>query len=149
MDVLHAPDSLSLARAFSVIGWTPTQAERRSRISRHRIARWLDGAMPDPDFVRWIADLEALHRRYWSPYAETVTPGANRPAPGAYEVCVARMTIGWSERQLAERSGIHRTELRRYFAGRQGRGWRLGRWLELLADGHRLYASPVTGNGAN
>ncbi|MFS3137519.1 transcriptional regulator [Gluconacetobacter sacchari] len=139
-----AVKGISLRQAFETIGWSVTQAERRSRVHRHRIARWLAGAPADPDFVQWIAALERLHRRLASPLSVHVQPGGNRPLPTAYELTLACLTIGWSERQFAERSCIHRTTLRRLDRHRPVQDWRVGRWVELLADGHRMHPQPET-----
>lgn len=143
-EAAHAPSlssGRSLRQALLVIGWGVAQVERRSRFSRHRIARWLSGQPDDESFVVWIGHLEALHRRLASPLSPYVRPDGNRPPLGPYEMAVARMTIGWSERQVAERSGEHRTSLRRLTHGRS-HDWRLSRWLDLLADGHRTWPCP-------
>lgn len=131
-----------LGHALRSIGWSLCQVERRSRVSRHRICRWLDGVPAEPGFVAWIAALDTLHRQLATPLSIYVTPGRNRPLPTAYEIAKARMTIGWSERQLTERGGIHRTTLRRLDGQKRIEDWRFARWLELLTDGHSLHPHP-------
>jgi len=136
--------AVSLGRAFETIGWSVTQAERRSRFHRHRIARWLAGAPADPDFLEWIGALESLHRRLASPLSVPAGLGHNRPPPTVRDLMRACLTIGWSERRLSERSCIHRTTLRRLDRTLPVQDWRVGLWVELLADGHRLHPHPVT-----
>ncbi|GBQ34112.1 transcriptional regulator [Gluconacetobacter azotocaptans] len=131
-----------LADAFALIGWGVCQAERRSGIARGRITRWLKGDPADRAFLDWIGQLAALHGRLASPLSPAVTTDSNRPPLGPYEITLARLTIGWSERQLAERSGEHRTTLRRLAAGGMTGDRKIGRWLELLADGHRTWPRP-------
>lgn len=139
---LSADRSIRIRGLLDVIGWGVTQFERRSLVSRHRLARWLDGQSPDAHVVTWLAGLAALHRRLASPLSPDVRPDGNRPLLDGYEVALARITIGWSERQLAERSGEHRTTLRRLGQPGARANWRLGRWLDLLADGHRAMPRP-------
>ncbi|GBR28626.1 hypothetical protein AA3271_2798 [Gluconobacter japonicus NBRC 3271] len=56
----------------------------------------------------------------------------------------ALITIGWSERTLADRLGEHRTALRRLIEEQGHLPERQSRWLEALADGHRDLPRPLS-----
>ena len=135
--------TLSISDELSVIGWGVRQASRRSGFSKDRIQRWQAGlGVPDPNFLKWLSALGFLHRRLHHPLARSVPPAGNRPLLNAYAVTSARITIGWSERTLAERLGEHRTALRRLINGHGLLPERESRWLEALADGHRDLPRP-------
>lgn len=135
-------DGVLIGTALVWIGWPLQQLSRRSGYDRHEITRWmLKGGMPEP-FRLWLAALRAVHIRYPSPLATTVRPGGNRPPLGRWEVLRIQLVIGWSERQLAERLGEHRTALRRRLEAGETLDARESQWLELLEDGHRLYQRP-------
>lgn len=131
-------DGSRIVASLAVIGWGLRQAERRSRISRMRLLRWCRNEEPaDPSFLAWLGRLERAHRRLASPLAAAVPPRGNRPLLSAAGIISSLIMIGWSERQLAERMGVHRTSLRRVLE-RQGQiAPRASRWLEALADVHR------------
>lgn len=126
------------------IGWSVCQASRRSQISRDRIARWRNGvAEPPQSFMEWLDALHALHQRYATPLSRNVPLSSNRSPMNAYAVSRALITLGWSERRLAEHLGYHRTELRRLLEGGGKLGARPSRWLEMLENGHRDLPRPV------
>lgn len=139
--VRHA-DAVLIGMALVWIGWPLQQLSRRSGYDRHEITRWMrKGGMPEP-FRAWLIALQAVHVRYPTPLALSVRPGGNRPPLGKWEVLRAQLVIGWSERQLAEKLGEHRTALRRRLDGGETLDARESRWLELLEDGHRLNPRP-------
>ena len=141
----HMRAALSIAGELSTIGWGVRQASRRSGVSKDRILRWQSGhSIPDPDFLRWLAALGMLHRRLSHPLARAVPPAGNRPPLNGYAMTSALMTIGWSERTLAERLGEHRTALRRLIEEQGHLPERQSRWLEALADGHRDLPRPLS-----
>nr|WP_252350153.1 transcriptional regulator [Gluconobacter cerinus] len=141
----HRRVTLSIGSELSVIGWSARQAARRSGVSKDRILRWQDGqGQPDPHFLKWLSALGFLHRRLSHPLARAVPPPGNRPPLNGYAVTSALITIGWSERVLAERLGEHRTALRRLISSHGHLPVRESRWLEALADGHRDLPRPLS-----
>lgn len=133
----------ALIRASLVdIGWPLRQAARRSGFSRNRVGEFAAGEPADPEFVAWLCALRAIHKRFSSPFARSITVTGNRPPYRRREVYRAITVIGWSTRLLAERMGEHRTALLRHL----GRGGalepRASRWLELLETGHETYPRP-------
>lgn len=140
----HRSSLGEVRRLLREIGWGVRQAARRSGMSRDRITRWRDGAAAaDPAFVAWLTELGSLHRRLSSPLARAVPRAGNRPDLDAAGVTCALIVIGWSERQLADRMGTHRTTLRRILEGQGLLASRESRWLEALADGHRDLPRPA------
>ena len=140
----HRRTALSISGELSAIGWGVRQASRRSGVSKDRILRWQSGqGIPDPEFLKWLAALGMLHRRLSHPLARAVPPVGNRPPLNGYAMTSALLTIGWSERTLAERLGEHRTALRRVLEEQGYLPERQSRWLEALADGHRELLRPL------
>lgn len=140
----HRTSLGEVRRMLREIGWGVRQAARRSGVSRDRITRWRDGVTTaDPAFMAWLTELTGLHRRLSSPLARAVPRAGNRPDLDAAGVTCALIVIGWSERQLADRMGAHRTSLRRILEGQGLLPTRESRWLEALADGHRDLPRPA------
>lgn len=57
-------------------------------------------------------------------------------------------TIGWSQRALADRLGIHETRVRRWASGAVQIPPAVLAWLDRLAEAHRAHPAPV-GYGAS
>ena len=60
------------------------------------------------------------------------------PAPpmSPYRLSVCLIILGWSERELARRTGEHRTTLRRWLAGESQIDPSVAKWLEVLVAVH-------------
>ncbi len=60
------------------------------------------------------------------------------PAPpmSPYRLSVCLIILGWSERELARRTGEHRTTLRRWLAGEGQIDPSVAKWLEVLVAVH-------------
>jgi len=97
----------------------------------------------DPDFRLWLERLAALHRRYPGPLVATLPPVGNLLPYGPYEIGIALLTIGWSERQLATHLSEHRTTLIRRRQRRDMLSPRESRWLDVLTEGHRAIGRPA------
>ena len=52
-------------------------------------------------------------------------------------------TIGWSQRALADRLGIHETRVRRWASGAAETPPAVLAWLDRLAAAHRAHPAPV------
>jgi transcriptional regulator with XRE-family HTH domain len=53
-----------------------------------------------------------------------------------YRLSVCLIILGWSERELARRTGEHRTTLRRWLAGEGQIDPSVAKWLEVLVAVH-------------
>ena len=61
-------------------------------------------------------------------------------SPDEFRVCLD--TIGWTQRGLAKRLGIHHTRTERMATGQYPVPANIGTWLELLATWHAGHALP-------
>lgn len=133
-----------IARSLRFIGWTVVQAEKRSRIGRNRISRWIGGVPPEPAFVQWLDRLVKWHKAWSSPLLPPIGHSGNRPPMKAYEYYKALLIIGWSERVAIGHMGHNRTVMRLSLS----RGGALteteSRWLSYLELGHLTYPAPET-----
>ena len=65
----------------------------------------------------------------------------HKPMAGRHlDMCL--LTIGWSVRELARRSGEHRTQIDRCRAGQAELPQHVAAWLEALAEAHRAHPCP-------
>ncbi len=69
-----------------------------------------------------------------------IPPTARPMSP--YRLALCLLTIGWSERELARRSGEHRNTVRRWLAGDSAVDAEIAAWLEILAAVHRANPGP-------
>ena len=59
-----------------------------------------------------------------------------------YRLSICLLTLGWSERELARRTGEHRNTLRRWLAGESAIDTDVAAWLETLAAFHIANPAP-------
>jgi transcriptional regulator with XRE-family HTH domain len=59
-----------------------------------------------------------------------------------YRLSVCLLTLGWSERELARRTGEHRNTLRRWLAGGSAIDPDVADWLETLVAFHVANPAP-------
>jgi transcriptional regulator with XRE-family HTH domain len=59
-----------------------------------------------------------------------------------YRLSLCLITLGWSERELARRTGEHRTTLRRWLAGESEIDPAVARWLGVLVAVHAANPGP-------
>ena len=60
-----------------------------------------------------------------------------------YRLSLCLIILGWSERELARRTGEHRTTLRRWLGGESGIGSTVAKWLEVLVTVHVANPGPM------
>ena len=63
------------------------------------------------------------------------------PMPG-YRILRCLAILGWSERELARRTGRHQTSIRRWIDGTAATDADVAEWLQLLAQFHRDHPAP-------
>jgi transcriptional regulator with XRE-family HTH domain len=59
-----------------------------------------------------------------------------------YRLALCLLTLGWSERELARRTGEHRNTLRRWLAGESANDPAVAAWLEILMAVHLANPGP-------
>jgi hypothetical protein len=64
------------------------------------------------------------------------------PAMSSYRLSLCLIILGWSERELARRTGEHRTTPRRWLAGDSGIDPAVAKWLEVLVAVHVANPGP-------
>ncbi|WP_158803413.1 helix-turn-helix transcriptional regulator [Acidisoma sp. L85] len=60
-----------------------------------------------------------------------------------YRLSLCLIVLGWSERELARRTGEHRTTLRRWLAGESDIDPAVAKWLEVLVAVHVANPGPT------
>jgi hypothetical protein len=76
-------------------------------------------------------------------YEPCVQIGHTPPSPmSPYRLGLCLLTLGWSERELARRTGEHRNTLRRWLAGESAVDPDVAAWLEVLMAVHLANPSP-------
>jgi transcriptional regulator with XRE-family HTH domain len=59
-----------------------------------------------------------------------------------YRLSLCLIILGWSERELARRTGEHRTTIRRWLAGESEIDPAVAKWLEVLVAVHVAHPGP-------
>jgi hypothetical protein len=76
-------------------------------------------------------------------YEPCVHYGHTPPSPmSPYRLALCLLTLGWSERELARRTGEHRNTLRRWLAGESAADPDVAAWLEILTAAHLANSGP-------
>ena len=76
-------------------------------------------------------------------YAPCVQIGHTPASPmSPYRLALSLLTLGWSERELARRTGEHRNTVRRWLAGESAVDPDVAAWLEILMAVHLANPGP-------
>ena len=76
-------------------------------------------------------------------FLSTETAAAPETAPmSGYRILRCLAILGWSERELARRTGRHQTTIRRWIDGTGATDADVAEWLQLLAQFHRDHPAP-------
>jgi transcriptional regulator with XRE-family HTH domain len=59
-----------------------------------------------------------------------------------YRLSLSLLILGWSERELARRTGEHRTTIRRWLSGESGVDPAVAQWLDVLVAVHTENPGP-------
>jgi len=60
----------------------------------------------------------------------------------SYRLALSVLTLGWSEREPARRTGEHRTTIRRWLAGKSAVDADVAAWLDVLVAVHLANRAP-------
>jgi Helix-turn-helix len=93
----------------------------------------------DPSF----AEGHTQHAGASAGYAPCVHYGHTPPSPMSPDrLALCLLTLGWSERELARRTGEHRNTVRRWLAGESAVDPDVAAWLEILMAVHLANPGP-------
>ena len=74
-------------------------------------------------------------------------PNAAGTSMSSYRLLVCLAVIGWTERELARRTGRLQTTVRRWTTGRSPVQAEVAAWMETLAAFHQAHPAPQAGEG--
>jgi len=112
-------------------------------------------AVPQPSALsgRATAALVCVHFEHIGPAPRSrnsrsdTEPNAAGASMSSYRLLVCLAVIGWTERELARRTGRLQTTVRRWTTGRSPVQAEVAAWMETLAAFHQAHPAPQAGEG--